>query len=120
MKRYEGLTIFVPNISEAELDKAVERFSSMITTRGGKVEKVEKQGVKRMAVPVNHHGEGWFIVWDFEATPDTIAELTRGFNIHDSVIRAMITVKVIAPPAPVAEPAKTPGSETPVAATPAS
>jgi len=93
VRSYESVCIFAPNLTEVEVDKFTEKFTGVVTSRGGTVLKVERQGLKRFAVPVRRHTEGWHIVWEFEAAPEVVAEVTRSFGVTDVLLRGIVVRK---------------------------
>ena len=50
MRDYEAMVIVDAALEEGEIQKAVDRFSGVITDAGGKVTKVDRWGVRRFAV----------------------------------------------------------------------
>ena len=59
----------------------------------GKVETVENMGKKKLAYEIKKFSEGTYLLFNFEAKPELIAELERVYRITDDVIK-FITVKV--------------------------
>ena len=56
------------------------------------VEKVEELGKKRLAYEIKKFKEATYMLFNFEAKPESIAELERNYRITDEVIKFM-TVK---------------------------
>lgn len=114
MRPYESVCLFVPNTAEAEVDKLLEKFTGVVTAKGGTIGKIDRHGLKRLANTIGRHTEAISVYWEFEGPADTVAELTRVYGLSDVVLRAMVTHRVgtvsVAPvPVPAApEPASTP------------
>ncbi len=98
MKKYESICIFTPSATEAEVEKLMEKFTAVVTSRGGTMGKMDRQGLKRLAVPIKHQTEGWHVLCDFESGPETIAELTRAHRMSDQVLRSLVSIKLPEPP----------------------
>lgn len=86
MNKYQSVIIVNPNLTEEDLAKLAERFEKLIKT-SGKVDKVEKLGLKKLAYPIKKATEGYYLTYHFEANPDFIAELERNYRITDDVYK---------------------------------
>ncbi len=91
MNKYESVVIINPSVEEEKVKELSQKFTDIINN-DGKVEKVEELGKKKLAYEVKKNKEGYYIVIDFEANPELIAELERNYRIIDEVIK-FITVK---------------------------
>jgi len=50
MRNYEIMFIVNPNASEEEIDKINGQVEGIITSGGGKIEKIEKMGKRRLGL----------------------------------------------------------------------
>ena len=91
MNKYETVFIINPSVEDAGVKNLIQKFSDLINS-DGKVEKVEELGKKKLAYEVKKNKEGYYVVINFEANPDLIAELERNYRIIDEVIK-FITIK---------------------------
>jgi len=64
---YEVLFIADPNLGEAELDTLTAQVQGYIEKEGGKVQRVEKWGKKRLAYVVKKQREGSYVLMLVEA-----------------------------------------------------
>lgn len=96
MRDYEAMVIVDAALEEGEIQKAVDRFSGVITDAGGKVTKVDRWGVRRFAYEINHKKEGYYFVAQFSAGQETVAQLDRLFLISDEFVRGKVTLPVAA------------------------
>lgn len=92
MNKYESVVIVNPNLEEESIKNLIKRFSDLINT-DGKITSVEERGKKRLAYEIKKQKEGFYIVINFEAKPELIAELERNYRIADEVIK-FIVIKV--------------------------
>ena len=92
MNKYESVVIINPNVEENAMKELIERFQTLINT-DGKVEKVSELGKKKLAYEVKKNKEGYYVVYDFEAKPNLIAELERNYRITDEVIKFIVIKK---------------------------
>ena len=91
MNKYESIIIVNPNVDEAGLKSLEEKFTGLIN-ENGKVESVEEMGKKTLAYEIGKYSEGTYVLFNFEAKPESIQELERVYRITDNIIK-FITVK---------------------------
>ena len=92
MNKYESVIIINPNVEETALKALIEKFQTLINT-DGKVEQVNELGKKKLAYEIMKNKEGYYVVYDFEANPQLIAELERNYRITDDVIKFIVVKK---------------------------
>jgi small subunit ribosomal protein S6 len=92
MNKYESVIIINPSVEEEGLKSLIQRFSDLINT-DGKVESVEELGKKKLAYEVKKNKEGYYVLYNFEAKPELIAELERNYRITDDVIKFIVVKK---------------------------
>jgi|SRR2546425_3186545 len=92
MRNYEIMFIVNPNAAEEEIDKINAQLESIITSGGGKVEKIEKMGKRRLAYEVDKHREGHYVLFVTSANGDIVRECERRLRVMDAVIK-YITVR---------------------------
>ena len=93
MRNYEIMFIVNPNATEDEIEKINAQLESVITTGGGKIEKIEKMGKRRLAYEVDKFREGSYVLFAIGANGDIIKECERRLRVMDAVIR-YITVRL--------------------------
>ena len=91
MNKYESVVIVNPNLDEAAVKALEEKITGLIN-KNGKVESVENMGQKKLAYEIKKFKEATYMEFDFEAEPQTIAELERNYRITDDILK-FITVK---------------------------
>lgn len=92
MNKYESVIIINPNITE-EAVKALESKYTELINENGKVESFENQGKKRLAYEIKKNTEAIYILINFEAKPDSVAELERNYRIDDNILKFIIVRK---------------------------
>jgi len=90
---YEILFIADPNLTEPEVDALTEHVQGYAEKEGGKVQKVEKWGKKRLAYNIRKHSEGYYVLLVVEAKPTLVKEVERRIRVTDGVVK-FITVRV--------------------------
>ena len=91
MRKYEMLYILSTKLADEDRDAVISKFESVVASNGGKVEAVDKWGVKKLAYPINYETEGYYVLMTFESDVNLIAELKRVAGITDGIIRRLIT-----------------------------
>ena len=92
MNKYESIIIVNPNVDEAGLKALEEKFTGLIN-ENGKLESVENMGKKRLAYEIKKFKEGTYVLFNFEANPDSIKELERVYRITDTVLKVIVVKK---------------------------
>ena len=87
MRNYEIMFIVNPNAPEDEIDKINAQIEGIVTAGGGKVEKIEKMGKRRLAYEVDKHREGFYVLFVIAANGDIIKECERRLRVMDAVIK---------------------------------
>src|SRR5262252_111898 len=93
MRIYEELFIAKPDVADEEVDQFVEQLRTHLTTAGATVDKIEKWGKRRLAYKVDKYREGVYVLFQFNAAPETVKEFERRLRVHDLVIK-FLTVRI--------------------------
>ena len=93
MRTYEELFIVRPNITDEELDPLMEQLRQVVTTHGGAVDKADKWGVRKLAYRLEKNTEGYYVLMQFSAAPETVKEVERRLRVSDLVLK-FITVRI--------------------------
>ncbi len=75
--------------TDEERTAVVDRAKEIITGGKGSIVKIDEWGKKRLAYEVKDVQDGVYYILYFEATPETLAEVTRVLGITDTVLRFM-------------------------------
>ena len=90
---YEILFIADPNLGEPEVDALTEQIQGYVEKEGGRLQKVEKWGKKRLAYNIRKHSEGYYVLLVAEGKPALVKEVERRIRVTDGVVK-FITVRV--------------------------
>ena len=93
MTKYEMMFIARTDVPEEEIDKLTAQMDTVVEGAGGKTEKIEKMGRRRLAYRVKKQREGFYILFSFEGNGDTVREFERRLKVTDAVIK-YLTVRV--------------------------
>lgn len=90
MRPYEIMVILDPTLDERTVAPSLEAFLNVIRNDGGKVDKVDIWGRRRLAYEIAKHSEGIYAVVDVTAKPETVSELDRQLSLNESVLRTKV------------------------------
>ena len=92
MTNYELMFIIDPTIEDEKKEAAVETVKGIIEA-DGTVSEVDTWGMRKLAYPIQKKNEGYYVVIQFEASPELTKELYRRLKISDVVMRHIIINK---------------------------
>lgn len=87
MRKYEIIFIIRPDVEEEDLNKLVTQMEGVVAGAGGKMERVDRMGRRRLAYRVGRYQDGHYVLFVLEGTGDTVKELERRLGVTDSVIK---------------------------------
>ncbi len=91
---YDLIFICRPTTPEEEISKITATLEHACAEKGGKVEKLEKWGTRKMAYRVAKHREGYYVYLQIKSTQgELIRELERRLAVSDAVIK-YLTVRL--------------------------
>jgi small subunit ribosomal protein S6 len=90
MRPYEIMIILDPELEEAKVGTALDRFFKIVTDAKGTVDNREIWGKRRLAYDILKHSEGIYAVINFTATADAAKELDRVLNLSEQVLRTKL------------------------------
>jgi small subunit ribosomal protein S6 len=85
---YDLIFIVRPATPEDEVKKIEHTVEHACSDRGGKIEKTEHWGTRKLAYKVAKHREGIYVYYQIRSSHnDLIAELERRLKVQDNVIK---------------------------------
>ena len=93
MNKYELVYVIDTTLDDDARKAVMDRFHGMLESLGGKVEKVEEWGKRRLAYPINYKTEGYYVLMTFVSGPAFPRELDRKLRIAEGVMRSLIVCK---------------------------
>jgi small subunit ribosomal protein S6 len=87
-RTYDLIFICRPATPEDEINKIITTIETSVAEHGGKIEKTDRWGTRRLAYRVAKHREGFFVYMVITSTQgDIIKELERRLKVSDAVIK---------------------------------
>lgn len=108
MVAYEILLMLDPELPEGRQEEIVKRARELVKKAGGQWVGHDVWGRRRLAYEIGHKGEGAYHLFNFDAEPETLDELSRILRITDGVMRHLAVRRIEGgapgPPPPEPEP----------------
>ena len=90
MRAYELMVILNPEVEDKAVEPTLTKFLEVVTKDNGTVDNMDIWGRRKLAYEIQKKSEGIYAVVNFTSTPETAAELDRGLNLNESVMRTKI------------------------------
>lgn len=90
MKAYELMLMLDPSLDEEARPAVMQRVADLIGADGGVVDSTDEWGKRRLAYEIQNQTDGDYVVVQFHAPTQTVAEMDRVLHITDQVIRFML------------------------------
>ncbi|MFE7743298.1 30S ribosomal protein S6 [Nocardia sp. NPDC057455] len=90
MRHYEVMVILDPSLDERTVGPSLDSLLSVVRTEGGKIDKVDIWGRRRLAYEIAKQAEGIYAVVDLTAEPATVSELDRQLGLNETVLRTKV------------------------------
>ena len=90
MKKYTGMYILKPTLTEDQIKANVEELNALFTSRGGEILSEEEWGLKELAYEINDISKGYYVKFTVNANNEAVAEYDRICNIKETVIRHIL------------------------------
>ena len=93
MPKYEHVFLARQDLAQNQVDQLAEDVTKLIEGVGGKVAKTETWGLRSIAYRIAKNRKAHYVLIEFEAPGELIAEIERQWSINEDVIR-YITVRI--------------------------
>lgn len=87
---YELGFILNPEVSEEQSNAILERIRQIVNNNDGQVVRVSQWGRRRLAYPIQHQRDGFYVFFDMILTPETVSELDRNLKVTEEILRHII------------------------------
>ncbi|MFC1946592.1 30S ribosomal protein S6 [Chloroflexota bacterium] len=90
LRDYELTVVIAPETSEEKLEASIESISRYVTDRGGAMSDVKKWGKRKLAYPIKHFIEAYYVLLQFKMKPLDGRELENNLRISEEVLRHLL------------------------------
>ncbi len=89
-RSYELLYIVRPDLGEAELEEAINKFQKAVNDGGGRVVKIDEWGLRTLAYQIKHLDKGYYVFMEFQGTPDQVRKLEERLKLDENILRYQV------------------------------
>ena len=93
MRKYEVMLILPADADEGVVAGVTDRIRQTLSERGGEIASTTPWGRRRLAYPIAHLSEGFYVIVEADADPAAVKELDRVLTLSDDVIRFKVVVR---------------------------
>lgn len=93
MNRYELLTVFSASLTDEQKEAAMAKYIQLIENNNGKMQVVNKWGMKRLAYPINYKKDGYYVLFEFDSSPEVPKIVDDLMKIDEAVVRSLCLKK---------------------------
>lgn len=84
---YESTFIVNASLDDAQIDQTIGRVQEFVTTNGGEITSLNKWGRRRLAYSIRKKNNGFYVVIEFKAQNNLVAQLERFYQLDEAIIR---------------------------------
>ena len=89
MSHYEIVFMVHPDQSE-QVPGMIERYKELITSKAGKIHRLEDWGRKQLAYPINNVLKAHYVLMNIECDYSVVKELENIFRFNDAIVRTLV------------------------------
>jgi small subunit ribosomal protein S6 len=90
---YESAVLIDAALEDDQIGNITNRIKETITSYGGEIVEIEDWGRKRLAYMVKKSKIGYYVIFQYNSSPDLVLKLERFFQLDDNVLR-YLTIKL--------------------------
>lgn len=110
---YELTFVLTTAIDEETSAATVERVNQLIAAGGGSVTEVHAWGRRRLAYPIEHQRDGFYVTTRFALPPAAVDRLDNDLRLNENILRHLVVRQDEVPIRPLM-PAQAQGAPAPV------
>ena len=89
-RQYELVYVVAPDVGEDAVNALHTEVDEIVTGAGGRIEKTDNWGRRRLAYEIGKHREGTYVVELIEGPGEVVHELNRKLKVRDNVLRHLV------------------------------
>jgi small subunit ribosomal protein S6 len=89
VRHYEIVFIVHPDQSE-QVPAMIERYSTIVTAKGGRVHRMEDWGRRQLSYPIAKVAKAHYVLLNIECGQEEMDELDHAFRFNDAVLRHLV------------------------------
>lgn len=92
LREYETIYILESNVDPDEADRVATRIKDIVSSRSGRLLKIDNWGKRKLAYPIRKSSRGVFVFLKYLGFEDLVAEIERNLRLLDPVVRYQTVV----------------------------
>ena len=107
MRHYEIVFLVYPDQSD-QVPQMIDRYSKMVTDRGGAIHRLEDWGRRQLAYSIDKLHKAHYVLMNVECDSQALGEIQHAFRFNDAVLRNLIVRQdqAVTDPSPLAKSAE--------------
>ncbi len=89
-RKYKLVYVVSPVATDEQVSELHTQIEAVVQRMGGRIEKTENWGRRRLAYEIGHHKEGTYVLEVIEGAGELMKEIDRRLKVIDYVIRHLI------------------------------
>ncbi len=89
-RQYEVVYVVSPEITEEGVTELHERVAEIVDQLGGKIDKTDNWGRRRLAYEINRHREGTYVIELVTGPGTLVTELDRRLRVMEQLLRHLV------------------------------
>lgn len=89
MRHYEIVFLVYPDQSD-QVPQMIERYSRMVTDRGGHIHRLEDWGRRQLAYSIDKLHKAHYVLMNVECDAEALNEIQHAFRFNDAVLRNLV------------------------------
>ncbi|PKM98593.1 MAG: 30S ribosomal protein S6 [Elusimicrobia bacterium HGW-Elusimicrobia-3] len=97
MNTYELMLIINPQLTDAEVQEAVEKAKKTLTDAKGEVLAEDRLGRRKFSHEVGKQRDGFYVYMKVKALPESLKAINHSLKLQETVLRAMMMKATVEP-----------------------
>jgi len=89
-RTYELIYVLKPDAPEAEVNNLHGQVVEVVDRLGGKIDKTDQWGRRKLAYEIGHHKEGFYVLEVISGSGELMKELDRRLKVTEGLLRHLI------------------------------
>ena len=86
-KHYESYIILDGNYEDNVIEDIIKKYEAFLVKNEAVIKNIDRLGRRRLAYSIKRKQNGFYICFEFEAPPQSIAKLERTYKLDENIIR---------------------------------
>jgi small subunit ribosomal protein S6 len=97
MNTYELMLIINPQLTDAEVQEAVEKAKKTLTDAKGEVLAEDRLGRRKFSHDVKKQRDGFYVYMKVKALPESLKDINHSLKLQETVLRSMLMKATVEP-----------------------